>query len=216
MKIFGTSIPPVTLSVAILAVATTAVVYSPTLYRMFCEATGYGGTVSVSRALNVEESAIGPAIKVRFDANISPGLDWDFRPAQREVETHIGVPTTVFYHATNNSDETLVGRATYNVTPDTAGYYFNKTDCFCFVEQKLAPGESAEMPIVFFIDPDMVEDVDAKHIRVITLSYTFFRQASDEEAIAAARPLREGSEAQVRELSSAETAEFTNHVQRRQ
>ncbi len=216
MKIFGTSIPPVALSVAILAVATTAVVYSPTLYRMFCEATGYGGTVSVSRSLKAEDNGVGPAVKVQFDANVSPGLDWEFRPSQREVTTHIGVPTTVFYHATNNSDETLIGRATYNVTPDTAGYYFNKTECFCFVEQKLAPGESAEMPIVFFLDPEMMEDADAKYIRTITLSYTFFRQASDEEAIAAARPLREGSEAQTKALSSAETAEFTNRVPHRQ
>lgn len=216
MKILGTSIPPVALSVAILAVATAAVAYSPTLYQMFCAATGYGGTVSVSKSLKVEDNAVGPAITVRFDANISPGLDWDFRPAQRDVKTHIGVPTTVFYHATNNSDETLVGRATYNVTPDSTGYYFNKTECFCFVEQKLAPGESAEMPIVFFLDPEMTEDIDTRGIRTITLSYTFFRQDSDEDAIAAARPLREGSEAQKQTLSNAETAEFTNRVPHRQ
>lgn len=215
MKIFGTSIPPVGLSLAILAVATTAVVYSPTLYRMFCAATGYGGTVSINRPLKVDESNVGPEITVRFDANISPGLEWDFRPAEREVKTHIGLPTTVFYHATNTSDQTLVGRATYNVTPDTTGYYFNKTDCFCFVEQKLEPGESAEMPIVFFIDPEMLDDIDTKNIRTITLSYTFFRQDSGEEAIAAARPLREGSEAQKQELSSAETAEFSNRTPHR-
>jgi cytochrome c oxidase assembly protein subunit 11 len=209
MKIMGTHIPPVALSVAILAAATTAVVYSPTLYEMFCAATGYGGTVSVNRPLKADLNEAGPPVTVRFDANISPGLKWDFRPAQREVATRIGLPTTVFYHAKNTSDETLVGRATFNVTPESAGYYFNKTECFCFVEQKLAPGEEAEMPIVFFIDPEMLDDIDSRSIRTITLSYTFFKQESDEEAIAAARPLREGSEAQKRDLATAETAEFT-------
>ena len=139
MKISGTPLLPVALSVALLAIATTAVSYSPTLYRIFCEATGYGGTVTVSKALRPDAgSAIGPEITVRFDSNISPDLDWDFQPGQRQVKTHIGVPTTIFYHAVNNSDETLVGRATYNVTPAQAGYYFNKTDCFCFTEQKLS------------------------------------------------------------------------------
>lgn len=215
MKILGTSIPPVALSVAILAAATTAVVYSPTLYRMFCEATGYGGTVSVTRSVKVDPaSAIGPAMKVRFDANVSPGLDWTFEPVQREVEVHAGVPATIFYRAVNNSDETLVGRATYNVTPGIAGYYFNKTDCFCFTEQKLEPGESAEMPVMFFIDPEMAEDFDTKNIRTITLSYTFFRLVSDEEAIASARSLSETGETRKQDLSAAETAEFTNNVQR--
>jgi cytochrome c oxidase assembly protein subunit 11 len=209
MRILGTHIPPVALSGAILAVMTTAVIYSPTLYEMFCAATGYGGTVSVSRPLHADLNEAGPTVTVRFDANISPGLSWDFRPAQREVQTRIGLPTTVYYHATNTSDETLVGRATFNVTPESAGYFFNKTECFCFVEQKLAPGESAEMPIVFFIDPEMLDDVDAKGIRTITLSYTFFRQDSGEEAVASARSLREGSERQKRDLATAEAAEFS-------
>ncbi|MDO8837336.1 MAG: cytochrome c oxidase assembly protein [Parvibaculum sp.] len=209
MKILGTHIPPVALSGAILAMMTTAVVYSPTLYEMFCAATGYGGTVSVNRPLRADLNEAGPPITVRFDANISPGLKWDFRPAQRDVQTRIGLPTTVYYHATNTSDETLVGRATFNVTPESAGYFFNKTECFCFVEQKLAPGESAEMPIVFFVDPEMLDDVDAKGIRTITLSYTFFRQTSDEDAIASARSLREGSERQKQDLAIAETAEFS-------
>ena len=209
MKIFGQNLPPLALSGAILAVMTTAVVYSPTLYEMFCAATGYGGTVSVNRPLKADLNEAGPPVTVRFDANISPGLPWDFRPAQREVQTRIGLPTTVYYHATNASDETLVGRATFNVTPESAGYFFNKTECFCFVEQKLAPGESAEMPIVFFVDPEMLDDTDAKNIRTITLSYTFFRQTSDEEAIASARSLREGSERQKRDLATAESADFS-------
>ncbi len=218
MKIRRKSIPPVSLSLAILAVATTAVVYSPTLYRLFCEATGYGGTVSVSKSLKPEDHQdnIGPEVTVRFDANTSPGLKWEFEPEQRQVKTHIGVPTTVFYRAKNVGDQTIVGRATYNVTPGSAGYYFNKTECFCFTEQKLAPGESADMPIVFFLDPEMTEDADTKSIRTITLSYTFFRQDSSEEAIAAAKPLREESEARARALETAETAEFSNHTLRPQ
>ncbi len=215
MKILGTSIPPVSLSVALLAIATTAVAYSPTLYRMFCEATGYGGTVSVNKELRPDpRSAVGPVVAVRFDSNVSPGLDWTFEPVQRQVEVHVGVPKTVFYRAVNNSNETVVGRATYNVTPDAAGYYFNKTECFCFTEQKLAPGESAEMPIVFFLDPEMTEDIDTKSIKAITLSYTFFKQESGDEAVAAATSLKEQGERRQRELSQAESAEFSNHVLR--
>ena len=106
MKIRRKSIPPVSLSLAILAVATTAVVYSPTLHRLFCEATGYGGTVSVSKSLKPEDHQdnIGPEVTVRFDANTSPGLQWEFEPEQRQVKTHIGVPTTVYYRAKNVGD----------------------------------------------------------------------------------------------------------------
>ena len=213
MKLRRKSLPPVVLSIALLAIATTAVAYSPTLYRMFCAATGYGGTVSVSKSLKPEaQGNVGPEMTVRFDANTSPGLEWEFEPEQREVKTHIGVPTTVYYRAKNLSDHTIVGRATYNVTPDAAGYYFNKTECFCFTEQKLEPGESADMPIVFFLDQEMVEDVDTKSIRTITLSYTFFKQDSSDDAVAAATPLREGSEERAKALATAETAEFSNHA----
>ncbi|MBX3497444.1 MAG: cytochrome c oxidase assembly protein [Parvibaculum sp.] len=209
MKIFGQNLPPLALSGAILAVMTTAVVYSPTLYEMFCAATGYGGTVNTTRPLSADLNEAGPPITVRFDANVSPGLPWDFRPAQREVQTRIGLPTTVYYHATNMSDETVVGRATFNVTPEATGYFFSKTECFCFVEQKLVPGESAEMPIVFFVDPEMLDDIETRNVRTITLSYTFFRQASDEEAVASARSLREGSERQKQDLATAESADFS-------
>lgn len=216
MKIRGTSIPPLALSAGLIAVATMAVIYSPTLYRMFCEATGYGGTVTVTRSLKeVPSSPIGPVVKVRFDANVSPGLDWSFGPVEKEVEVNVGVPKTIFYRAVNNSSETLVGRATYNVTPGIAGYYFNKTDCFCFSEQKLEPGESAEMPVMFFIDPEMMDDIDTKSIRTVTLSYTFFKLNSDEDAIAAANSLKETGDTRARELSEATSAEFTNNVQRR-
>ena len=122
------------------------------------------------------------------------------------VVTHVGLPTTIFFHATNLSDKTIVGRATYNVTPNAAGYYFTKVQCFCFTTEKLGPGESARMPVVFYVDPDMLNDTDAKYIRTITLSYTFFKQS--DELTATARPLGEGSQKEVDELKSAKEAKF--------
>lgn len=200
--------PSVALSLVMISAMTTAVAYSPTLYRLFCAATGYGGAVTVNRSLETTKASpgIGPAIEVRFDTNVSPNLDWEFVPEERTVSTHIGLPTTVFFRATNRSSETITGRATYNVTPDAAGYYFTKVQCFCFTEEKLAPGESARMPVVFYIDPEMLTDIDSKFIRTITLSYSFFRQA--DEKTATARPLREGSEKQIEAYKTAKEAEF--------
>jgi len=208
-------IPSLALSIALLSMMSVAVIYSPTLYRMFCAATGYGGTVSVNRSLEAVPDAIGPTITVRFDTNVAPGLDWDFRPEQVSVVTHIGLPTTVYFLATNKSDRTIVGRATYNVTPGAAGFYFTKTQCFCFEQEKLAPGETARMPVVFYVDPEMLSDIDAKGIHTITLSYTFFDQASDDQAVAAARPLKSASEAQVEALKSAKSAEFSAEPHRK-
>jgi cytochrome c oxidase assembly protein subunit 11 len=191
-----------------LSVMTAAVVYSPTLYRMFCAATGYGGATATNRSLDVTKASpgVGPAITVRFDTNVSPDLDWTFEPEQREVETHIGLPTTVYFNATNKSKDTITGRATYNVTPGAAGYYFTKVQCFCFTNEKLAPGESARMPVVFYVDPEMLNDIDSKSIRTITLSYSFFKQA--DEKTAAARPLAEGSKQEVERLKTAKEAAF--------
>lgn len=200
--------PSVLMSLALIGIMTTAVAYSPTLYRLFCAATGYGGTTTVSRSLDTEKAkpGIGPAITVRFDTNVSPDLDWEFSPEQRSVETHIGLPTTVFFHAKNLTDKTITARATYNVTPAAAGYYFSKVQCFCFTEEKLEPGESARMPVVFFVDPEMLDDIDALSIRTITLSYSFFRQP--DEKTATARPMAEGSKAQIETLKTATEAEF--------
>lgn len=201
-------LPSVILSLTLLAIMTTGVVYSPTLYRLFCAATGYGGATSVNRSLqtNANSPGIGRAITVRFDTNISSDLDWSFEPEQRQVETHIGLPTTVFFLAKNLSDKTIAARATFNVTPDAAGYYFTKVQCFCFTEEKLAPGESARMPVVFYVDPDMMEDTDAKYIHTITLSYTFFRQP--DEKTASARPLNTGSQQEVEKLKTAKEVAF--------
>lgn len=141
------------------------------LYRIFCQVTGYGGTTQRAQTAGIK--VLDKTIKVRFDANTA-GVDWNFRPKQREVELKIGETRQVAYFAHNNSRKTSTGTATFNVTPQAAGAYFNKIDCFCFTEQTLRPDETADMPIVFFIDPDIVESEELKDITAITLSYTFF------------------------------------------
>jgi cytochrome c oxidase assembly protein subunit 11 len=141
------------------------------LYRIFCQVTGYGGTTQRAQTAGIR--VLDKTIKVRFDANTA-GVDWNFKPKQREVELKIGATRQVAYMAHNNSNRTVTGTATFNVTPQAAGAYFNKIDCFCFTEQTLRPGETADMPIVFFIDPDIVDSEELKDISTITLSYTFF------------------------------------------
>jgi cytochrome c oxidase assembly protein subunit 11 len=209
-------LPSVLLSLTLLGIMTTGVVYSPTLYRLFCAATGYGGATSVNRSLQTDANSpgVGRAITVRFDTNVSSDLDWSFKPEQRHVETHIGLPTTVFFLAKNLTDKTITARATFNVTPDAAGYYFTKVQCFCFTEEKLAPGESARMPVVFYVDPDMMKDTDAQFIHTITLSYTFFRQS--DEKTASARPLNSGSQQEVETLKTAKDVAFEPVEVRRQ
>jgi len=141
------------------------------LYRIFCQVTGYGGTTQRAQTAGIK--ILDQTIRVRFDANTA-GVDWNFRPKQREVELKIGETMQVAYIAHNNSAKTSTGTATFNVTPQAAGAYFNKIDCFCFTEQTLRPDETVDMPIVFFIDPDIVESEELKDISTITLSYTFF------------------------------------------
>ena len=208
MKRIRDNIIPLSVSFVLLAITTTAVVYAPTLYVLFCQATGYGGAVTVKRDVNPGVDRIGREITVRFDANVAGGLPWTFEPGQKEVKTHIGLPTKIYYTATNNSNETIVGRAVYNVTPDAAGYYFTKTQCFCFNEQKLAPGETAKMPVMFYVDPEFETDIDTKTIQTITLSYTFYRLKSDEDNLAKATSLKDEAAARDKELSTAKTAEF--------
>jgi cytochrome c oxidase assembly protein subunit 11 len=142
------------------------------LYRLFCQVTGYGGTTQ--RVEQYSEKILDQTIKVRFDANTASGLPWEFKPVQREVELKIGETTIVKYEAVNKSDKTTYGRATFNVTPGRAGAYFNKVECFCFTDTTLASGEDMEMPVLFFVDPDFVNDPDLKDVKTITLSYTFF------------------------------------------
>lgn len=142
------------------------------LYEMFCKVTGFGGTT--------QQAAVAPkeikdrTVKILFDGNVDSGLPWDFGPDVRSVEVKIGEQKTISYHARNRSEQTLVGTATYNVTPEKAGAYFYKIQCFCFERQVLKPGETAELPVQFYIDPAIVDDKNGRDVKEITLSYTFF------------------------------------------
>jgi cytochrome c oxidase assembly protein subunit 11 len=141
------------------------------LYDWFCRVTGYGGTTAQADAAG--ETVLDQTIKVRFDASRERGMPWEFTPLQREMEVRIGETGLAFYEAYNPTDRPVAGSASYNVSPFTAGGYFVKIACFCFEEQVLQPGERVEMPVTFYVDPEIVEDRDAKHVPVITLSYTF-------------------------------------------
>ena len=211
------NIPVLMLLGTLLAIMTGLVSYSPTLYRLFCELTGYGGTVQrASAAQPVTVAAGNRTVTVYFDANVAPGLPWEFRPEQRKVEIRFGAPIRVYYFARNNSDETVVARATFNVTPYKAAPYFFKIECFCFTEEKLAPGESARMPLVLYVDEQLLKDRNAGEVRQITLSYTFFKQTDLlPEGVAAARDLKTGSEMLDAKLKRAEAVEFDNDAPRR-
>ena len=140
-------------------------------YNWFCKVTGYGGTTNVS--LTASDTVLDEMVRVRFDANVDDNMGWTFRPMQREMKIRIGENAMAFYEAINTTDKPLTGTASYNVATETAGYFFNKIECFCFTEQTLQPGERVEMPVSFFVDPELVDDRDAGRIRDITLSYTF-------------------------------------------
>jgi cytochrome c oxidase assembly protein subunit 11 len=140
-------------------------------YDWFCRTTGFGGVTQI--ATEVPAKKLERKIRVRFDANVA-GVPWEFKPEVREIEVNIGESVLVHYFATNVSNQETVGTATYNVSPPQSGLYFAKMQCFCFTEQRLAPGEKMPMPVVFFIRPEIEDDVDARQIRTITLSYTFF------------------------------------------
>ena len=150
-------------------------------YRLFCQVTGFGGTTQ--RAHSVPAVASDRTIKVQFDANTDPALPWRFRPKQREVALKVGEEGLAFYEAENLSDGPVMGQAGFNVSPAKAGRYFSKIQCFCFNEQILAAGQRANMPVTFFVDPEMLADPNMDDVTTITLSYTFFRQDMTEEEI---------------------------------
>jgi cytochrome c oxidase assembly protein Cox11 len=154
--------------------------YSPTLYRLFCAATGFGGTPQ--RADSDSGSVSQQMVTVRFDSNVAPGLSWRFEPVQREVRVHLGEQQLVFFTAENLSDQATAGRATFNVTPETSGIYFTKIQCFCFDEERLDAHQKVDMPVVFFVDPALANDPDMRDLNTITLSYTFFRSGNPEKA----------------------------------
>ena len=143
------------------------------LYRVFCQVTGYGGTTQRAEIAPGADAAAGK-INVRFDGNVNPKLPWKFGPVQEKVSVIPGARTQIFYRATNLSDHSITGQAAFNVTPDVAGKYFDKIQCFCFTEQTLQPGETANMPVIFYVDPKLRDDPDSKDIDEITLSYTFY------------------------------------------
>lgn len=140
-------------------------------YDWFCRVTGYAGTVGVSDQAAAE--VLERTVLVRFDASKEAGMPWDFRPQQVSMRIRIGETGLAFYEAHNPTDRTVAGTASYNVTPDSAGGYFTKIDCFCFQQQVLAPGETAVMPVTFYVDPEIVKDPEGQFVKEITLSYTF-------------------------------------------
>jgi cytochrome c oxidase assembly protein subunit 11 len=157
------------------------------LYSWFCRATGFGGTTQVATAAPGE--VLGRKVTVRFDANVTAGLPWKFAPEQNSIEARLGEVVTVLYTVTNTAARETTGQAGYNVAPPTVGVYFQKINCFCFTEQRLRPGETREMPVVFYVDPALAQDSDQTDLNTITLSYTFYPVREREQPVAAtARP----------------------------
>lgn len=156
-------------------------------YRWFCQVTGFDGTPRIADATPDADTISDRVIRVRFDANVAPGLPWDFKPTERYVDIRVGDVGLTAYTATSLAKYNSRGHSTFNVTPEKAGKYFAKVACFCFADQPLAAGETREMPVNFFIDPAILTDKFASDITEITLSYTFFPQdeaqaATDAEA----------------------------------
>lgn len=146
---------------------------SSALFRMFCEKTGHGGTTQVAKAL--PNRIANRVLTIRFNADTQPELPWEFKPLQKHVKVKAGEVGLAYYHGKNLSPNLTVGMATYNVTPHKAGIYFNKVECFCFLEQHLEGNQETDFPVQFFIDPEIVNDPNLAEVDTITLSYTFFR-----------------------------------------
>lgn len=153
------------------------------LYKLFCESTGLNGTTQRGRTA---PGAVNARVRIDFDSNVNPKLPWIFKPEQKSETVVVGARDMAFFTATNTSDKTITGMATFNVTPSMAGKYFSKIQCFCFNQQTLKPGETVRMPVIFFVDPKMLTDPDAKDIRTITLSYTFYPVPDGVDSAAAA------------------------------
>jgi cytochrome c oxidase assembly protein subunit 11 len=147
------------------------------LYQAFCKATGFAGTPLIAQ--EGERPVIGRTVEVRFDSNTDTNLPWRFQPVERSVRVRLGEEKLVFFRATNLSQRPVVGTATYNVTPEWTAGWFNKIQCFCFTEQLLQPGQSVDMPVLFFVDADMNKDRRYDDVRTITLSYTFYEAKTE-------------------------------------
>jgi cytochrome c oxidase assembly protein subunit 11 len=160
---------------ALIALAMVGLAFaSVPLYRIFCQVTGFAGTTQRAEAADLPAQPTGKIISVRFDANTNSALPWSFEPEEHTQRVAIGARDMAFYNARNLSDKEITGTATFNVTPAQAGQYFSKIQCFCFTEQTLKPGEEMRMPVVFYVDPAILEDPNARDISEITLSYTFY------------------------------------------
>jgi cytochrome c oxidase assembly protein Cox11 len=164
----------------VLAAMTTLVAFSVPIYRAFCAATGYNGTTQ--RATEASAKVSDHTITVRFQTDVAPGLPWRFVPLQGPVTVKLGEEKLVFFQAQNLTGKPIVGHAAFNVTPPQAGIYFNKIQCFCFTEERLAGGAKADMPVDFYVDPKFATDPDTRDIDTITLAYTFFRSVDPADA----------------------------------
>jgi cytochrome c oxidase assembly protein subunit 11 len=168
---------------AVLVAAMVGAAYaSVPLYRLFCQVTGFDGTPRI--ATRPSDTVLDKTMTIRFDANVAPGLPWRFEPVQTTTKVRIGENALAFYRATNTSDRPVWGMATYNVFPEQVAPFFNKLQCFCFTEQLLQPGESVEMPVSFFVDPQITGDKDAHAVTHVTLSYTFYPVAAPKAGVA--------------------------------
>lgn len=169
---------------AFVAMMVGAAYASVPLYTWFCKTTGFGGTTQVAE--RGPDQILGRELSVRFDSNVAPGLPWRFEPEVNEVKVRIGEVTTVHYKVINQAAREITAQASYNVTPPQVGGYFNKINCFCFTQQTLKAGETREMAVVFYIDPEIVKDRDQNDLNTITLSYTFYRQRDEARPVAEA------------------------------
>jgi cytochrome c oxidase assembly protein subunit 11 len=158
---------------AFVALMVGAAYASVPLYSWFCRTTGFGGTTQVATSAPAAEIP-GRTITVRFDSNVAPGLPWSFEPERRTIDVKLGEVVTVYYSVVNESARTTTAQAGYNVTPPTAGLYFEKINCFCFTQQTMKPGEKRDMAVVFYVDPKLAKDSEQDTLKNITLSYTFY------------------------------------------
>ncbi|MEM9781995.1 MAG: cytochrome c oxidase assembly protein [Pseudomonadota bacterium] len=170
------AIPLVGIAFGMLGMAYAAV----PLYDWFCRVTGFGGTTQTAEAGAMPE-VLDQTIKVRFDGSLSRDMPWQFAPVDYEHEIRIGETGLAFYTAHNPTDRPVKGHASYNVAPFSAGAYFVKIDCFCFVEQVLQPGETVQMPVTYYVDPEILDDPETERVHTITLSYTFYEDETPED-----------------------------------
>ena len=171
--------------------------YSVTLYRLFCQVTGAGG--STQRVAANATTQTNRVVTVFFDTSVSSALPWRFEPSQRSVQVHLGQDAMAFFDAANQGDHDIVGHAAFNVTPEKVGAYFKKIQCFCFNEEKLRAGEHAHMPVTFFVDPAMAADPNTADVHEITLHYTFFQSKRPQDAVELSRFARAAPDAAPRD-----------------